>query len=1103
MLQHHRSRTQRGFTLAEILVTTAIFAIIMIAALTVYDRSNRIFKSSSEAADLQQSTRIGFDKLVADVRMAGFDYNRGGTPSGQNVYAPWNHDSIYGAGDHVDPGNGYTYTCTESGTSGSSAPLWNTTEGGSTNDGSVKWKTDTPSAQFAQPDEQIEYAGQNVLAFRANFDYYTDTANGNGLEPTFTPKNASTNQPIFPYVSTANSEIVIYALKSANTAYNNQSISFWADIDKPRSAYPTNGKEKLVTLSGIDTTNDHPPYTLYRFTLCDNTTAPCTNIGSPDPGTPVAENIRSLQFYYYSDPTGKTILANETTSPSTAFTLTHNGDGTTLSAYDKDGNPTGAIGGDGQWDSTKVGSTTNWDDRGWRAYITSVRVKLVGINSSPEPGYTNATETISTLKNYRQYTLQSLIVPRNLGLTGFPEPNYNPPGPPTITGVCIGHCAVPVVYWSAPTGGGPVVEYRIEWDTSPSGTFPNSVLITDPSLTSSIVTDDGLDPSVQRYFRMKALNDNGSSPASDLYAATPKNNTKPAWPADENTVAAATNNQANQITLTWKAPDTNTNPTLTCSGSGGSTNGTSIPSQEAIRYAVYRSTSSNFDPASTGVKVLDFYATSQPAVAGPGATVTWIDKGSTSAAAPSACVTYYYRIQAADRCEKSDSYNTSNDAKSARSDYYPPVGQAALSGAATSGNTPSTPVGLAADTSTSSCPAASSTNCSITLKWPKVQSDTSGNSVGIDTYRVTRLRKKIFDVSFVADTSFTPTDVSGFTSSSSGTASYTDTTAPYMDSSDGQQWYYRYTIAAKLCTTYSAESNTADYPTTCSVNPTIVEVGATNPASTGTSPASAWIMNAGDTISVQPPAGVTLTKVQFDVTAYPAGTSVDSQIVTGTWTNVSNPLPTYTWSDRTDNQVYQILIRVTTSTGCIETHIRYVKDQQAAACAYSVQSSPTPGSRTTSGADAFQTQNLSITVSGSDALIFAGASVNNGPHSIKVTFKDPDGQHSDLALLSIAYTVTSGASTLFTSTDTFATAATVGTTTRTIVSAMPNISPGQTLSISLRYSYKKTEPDLTSGVLTGICLDYEIASEKTAAGKNTTKFCNVVGTFANNPTSCN
>src|SRR5712691_562160 len=115
-MSNHRAsnseRRQRGFTLAEILVTTAIFAIIMIAALAVYDRSNRVFKTSTEAADLQQSTRIAFDKLVSDLRMAGFDYSRGGIPSGDG--------------------------------------------------------------QYGQPDEQVEFAGPNAVVFRANFDYNTN-----------------------------------------------------------------------------------------------------------------------------------------------------------------------------------------------------------------------------------------------------------------------------------------------------------------------------------------------------------------------------------------------------------------------------------------------------------------------------------------------------------------------------------------------------------------------------------------------------------------------------------------------------------------------------------------------------------------------------------------------------------------------------------------------------------------------------------------------------------------------------------------------------------------------------------------------------------------
>src|SRR5919204_694369 len=140
----NKIQKQRGFTLSEILVTTAIFAIIMIAALTVYDRSNRVFKTATEAADLQQSTRIAFDKLVSDVRMAGFDYSRGGVP------------------------------------------------------------TETWQAQ--QPDEQIEYAGPTAIVFRANFNYNVPGTPDNGREPAYTPVNTA-GQPIFPYVTTSNDEI--------------------------------------------------------------------------------------------------------------------------------------------------------------------------------------------------------------------------------------------------------------------------------------------------------------------------------------------------------------------------------------------------------------------------------------------------------------------------------------------------------------------------------------------------------------------------------------------------------------------------------------------------------------------------------------------------------------------------------------------------------------------------------------------------------------------------------------------------------------------------------------------------------------------------------
>ena len=79
---------QRGMSLAEVLVASAIFTIIILAILMIYDRSNRVFKTSVESAEMQQSTRAGFDRLVSDVRMAGFDADRDGVPN-RAAAGPW------------------------------------------------------------------------------------------------------------------------------------------------------------------------------------------------------------------------------------------------------------------------------------------------------------------------------------------------------------------------------------------------------------------------------------------------------------------------------------------------------------------------------------------------------------------------------------------------------------------------------------------------------------------------------------------------------------------------------------------------------------------------------------------------------------------------------------------------------------------------------------------------------------------------------------------------------------------------------------------------------------------------------------------------------
>ncbi len=81
-----RPAAQRGFTLAEVMVAIAIFAIISAIAMTLYQQLQKNFKQGENAASQQQNTRIAFDRLVADLRMAGFNYNpdgAGGRPDEQ------------------------------------------------------------------------------------------------------------------------------------------------------------------------------------------------------------------------------------------------------------------------------------------------------------------------------------------------------------------------------------------------------------------------------------------------------------------------------------------------------------------------------------------------------------------------------------------------------------------------------------------------------------------------------------------------------------------------------------------------------------------------------------------------------------------------------------------------------------------------------------------------------------------------------------------------------------------------------------------------------------------------------------------------------------
>src|SRR6266852_5013551 len=200
-----RYEQQRGFTVAEVLTATAIFAVIFVAALMIYDRSTRVFKQGVEASDVQQNTRIAFDKMISELRMAGFDYDRDGLPSTAN--------------------------------------------------------------QYQQPDEQIEYAAPSAVTIRANLNYNTVANQGRetALENTAFPVVTTGNDEIVTYAlaskdSTKNTDtITFYAdVTNGTTAARHVFPGAGGSVEDTI----TINNVDLCT-GGCS----NPPYTLYRITL--------------------------------------------------------------------------------------------------------------------------------------------------------------------------------------------------------------------------------------------------------------------------------------------------------------------------------------------------------------------------------------------------------------------------------------------------------------------------------------------------------------------------------------------------------------------------------------------------------------------------------------------------------------------------------------------------------------------------------------------------------------------------------------------------------------------------------------------------------------------
>jgi type II secretory pathway pseudopilin PulG len=91
------SRNQAGFTLAELLVSLLVTALLLIGVLTALDLNTRVAKVEGNVADMQQSLRIAQNDMVRLVRMAG----RGGLLIADPASSPIPDGIAVGVRDNV------------------------------------------------------------------------------------------------------------------------------------------------------------------------------------------------------------------------------------------------------------------------------------------------------------------------------------------------------------------------------------------------------------------------------------------------------------------------------------------------------------------------------------------------------------------------------------------------------------------------------------------------------------------------------------------------------------------------------------------------------------------------------------------------------------------------------------------------------------------------------------------------------------------------------------------------------------------------------------------------------------------------------------------
>lgn len=825
-----QSDRQRGYSLSEVLVAVAIFALIILAALTAYDRSNKMFKQGVESSNMQQNTRVAFDKMVADLRMAGFDFDRDGIPAG----------SVGG------------------------------------------------SNQYQQPDEQFEYIGPSAIVIRGNFDYESEAAPcasstsencSNGREG---PTYESTQ---FPVVTTGNDEIVAYALvpdsqttipSTCDPATN--CIEFFADTYLPRDSYPDTGgrDEPKVQIKGVDLCNggcNNPPYTLYRFTL-DRSQQDYTT-GDHIVRTPMASNIRGLNFTYYQDAQGLTTLKDVT---------------------DTNDVSTGAtIRGLGPFRVSAPGALVS--ERTIRSKVNSIRIALIGMNEAKDFAYTDTAETLASARQYRKYQLDTLIAPRNIQKRGMKEQDITAPGAPTGVQVCTGRCGGVWVSWTAPainaTQGAPD-QYTVLYDVvGYSGFRCESTAFTNTFgwvFGGDSAACGPLDPTVQYKFAVVALNSFGSNTSTTVSPYMPVNATRPNPPV----IVSATTTLTGKVTLTWDRPTADMTGAVSC-GPG------EIPPAEIQSYRIERTAAPS---GNTGWTVIGNTSSFQNLV-------EWSDTTVEN------CVTYRYRVTTVESCAGQANHNSGNDIALGSS-----IASIERSGRAVATLAPAAPAEFSINQA-SVCDASTNT-CNVQMTWKKVTTDvgTPPSTINITTYDVERKPYGQPDTDYTVQYTTVASDIPASGTDVTWTQNGVDVS---VNPSTLLPRRYEYRVKAKQCTTLvSGYSPVRSFP--CNFGIGIIGTPAlesTNAFDGDGSAATPW--NVSDSVTVGPKVldATRVASVQYTVTDMTNG---------GVYTETATVNPWRITRPTTQSSRYRFDAVITDTNGCIQLASAYAEDEAQACC---------------------------------------------------------------------------------------------------------------------------------------------------------------------------